>query len=380
MEQFIYHNPTQLINGKDTHKSIGKILTRDAVSSVLLVYGENHIKQSGLLDEIVNLLKQENITAVLHGGVVSNPVLSHAREGVALAKQHKVQAILAVGGGSVADECKVIAAGAKMEQDTWEIFKGAKVESILPLYIILTLSATGTEMNRNFVLTNEETKEKIGMSTPHTSPKVSIVNPELAYTVPANYLAYSAVDAISHVIEVYFNSSSLPTIQKRFMDNVLLTIIETTEQLLAEPKNYNARAEFALATTWALNSLTLMGTGGTIFPAHMIEHSLSALYNVAHGAGLAVVIPAWMKWAKAERTERFEQFAQSIFNLKTADSAITALEAWFKKIAAPVRLAELNIDKKNIDTIAENAYLTSVRWQMKDTYTKEVIADILALA
>jgi len=380
MEQFYYHNPTQLLNGKDTHKKIGKVLTRDTVSSVLLVFGENHIKKSGLLDEIVVLLEQENINVVLHGGVASNPVLSHAREGVILAKQHNVKAILAVGGGSVVDESKVIAAGAKMESDVWNIYKGTPIEDALPLYVILTLSATGSEMNGGFVLTNKETKEKFGFGSPHTYPKVSIVNPELAYTVPANYLAYSAIDAISHVIEVYFNASSLPVIQRRFMDNIVLTIIETTEQLLADPKNYNARAEFSLAATWALNSLTRMGTGVAPFPVHMIEHSLSALYNVAHGEGLAVVIPAWMKWAKAEKAERFQLFAQSIFQLKTADDAITGLEAWFKKIAAPITLAQLNIDKKDINIIAENAYLTSERWQMKDVYTKDVIANILTLA
>lgn len=380
MEQFYYHNPTQLLNGKDTHQKIGKLLSRDAVTSVLLVYGKTHIEKTGLLDEVVALLKEENITVVLHGGVASNPVLSHARKGVELAKQHKVQAVLAVGGGSVVDECKVIALGAKMEADIWKIFSGERTEAALPLYVILTLSATGSEMNAGFVLTNETTKEKIGFGSRHTHPKVSIVNPELAYSVPANYLAYSAVDAISHAIEVYFNAETLPSIQKRFIENIVLTVIETTERILENPKDYNARAEFSLAATWALNSLTRMGTGKAPFPVHMIEHSLSALYDVAHGAGLAVVIPAWMKWAKDEKKERFEQFAQGIFNLKTADDAIFGLEAWFKKISTPITLTELNVDKKDINTIADNAFETSKLWQMSDKYSKEVIADILSLA
>jgi len=380
MKQFYFHNPTQLLNGKGTHQHIGKLLSRDAVTSVLLVYGKSHIEKTGLLDDIVALLKKENITPVLHGGVVSNPVLSHARKGVELAKQHNVQAVLAVGGGSVVDESKVIAASAKMESDVWDIYKGKPIESALPLYVILTLSATGSEMNGGFVLTNEKTKEKFGMGSPYTYPKVSIVNPELAYTVPAKYLAYSAVDAISHAIEIYFNAEVLPTIQKRFIENIVVTVIETAERILENPKDYDARAEFSLATTWALNDLTNMGTGASPFPVHMIEHSLSALYNVAHGEGLAVVIPAWMKWAKDQKAKRFEQFAQSIFQLKTADDAISALEAWFKKIAAPITLNELNIDRKDINAIAENAYLTSERWQMKDIYTKKVIADILALA
>jgi len=311
-------------------------------------------------------LKEENIAAVLHGGVVSNPVLSHAQAGVELAKQHEVDAILAVGGGSVIDESKVIALGAKMEKDVWDIFSGHRAEGALPIYTILTLSATGSEMNAGFVLTNEATKEKFGYGSPFTHPKVSIVNPELAYTVPANYLAYSAVDALSHAIEVYFNAEALPSIQKRFIENVVLTVIETTERILENPKDYNARAEFSLAATWALNGLNKMGTGSAPFPVHMIEHSLSALYDVP--------------WAKEEKTERFEQFAQSIFNLKTADDAIAGLEAWFKKISTPITLAELNIDKKDINTIADNAFKTSKLWQMSDKYSKDVILDILGLA
>ena len=380
MEKFIYHNPTQLINGKDAHKSIGRVLSKDSVSTVLLVYGRSHIKKTGLLDEVLALLKEENIEAVLHGGVSSNPVLSHAREGVELAKQHNVDAVLAIGGGSVVDECKAIAAATKIGCDVWELYTGRKADAALPLYVILTLSATGSEMNAGSVLTNEETKEKFAFGSPHTFPKVSIVNPEHAYSVPANYMAYSAIDAISHVIEVYFNASVLPRIQKRFMENIILTVIETTECIMENPEDYDARAEFALATTWALNSLTRMGTGLAPFPVHMIEHSLSAIYNVPHGAGLAVVIPAWMKWAKEERGERLEQFAKAIFNVETADEGIAALEAWFKKIAAPITLAELEIDKKDVDAIAENAFLTSEKWRMADTYSKEAIADVLAFA
>ena len=380
MENFNYYNPTRIVNGRDKHLDIAKILKEDNIDSVLLVYGMQSIKKSGLYSELMELLKKEEIHVVEHGGVRSNPVLSHAREGVRLAKEAGVKAILAVGGGSVIDESKAIAAGFEMEQDLWDLFTGYKAKSALPLYTILTISATGSEMNSGAVLTNEDTLEKFSFSSPYTFPRVSVVNPAFTFSLPSNYMAYSAVDAITHALEVYFTAVSMPLIKRRFIENVVVTVMETTERIIEQPEDYDARAEFSLAATWALNGLTTIGVGKYSFPNHMIEHSLSALYDVPHGAGLAVVLPAWMKWYKEENLDVFERFADKVFGLNTADEGILALEEWFKKIGAPIRLEEFELDRLSLTDLAENAYLTSVRWGLKDNYPEAVIEDILSLA
>ena len=381
MENFIYHNPTKIINGKDTHKKIGKILINDSIKSVLLVYGMNSIKKSGLYDEIISILKENDINITEHSGVKSNPVLSHANRGVELAKEFGVDAILSVGGGSVLDECKAIAAGAKYSCDVWDFYSGKVVaKEALAIYAILTISATGSEMNGGSVLTNELSNEKFAFMSDYTFPKVSIINSEFTYNLPVDYLVYSAVDIIAHVIEIYFTASTLPLIQKRFDENIIKTVIETTENILKNPNDYNSRAEFSLAATWALNGLTKVGTGGSSFPNHMIEHSLSAIYDVAHGAGLAVVILAWMKYFKKEKNKIFTRFAKEIFNKSTAEEGIIALEEWFKKINAPTKLIDLKIDKKDIAKIAENAFLSSKKWGMAEVYSVGVIEGILRLA
>ena len=380
MKKFNYYNPTKLINGKESHKEIGTILNNDQIKSVLLVYGKHSIKKSGLLDEITDILNTQNIKIIFHSGVSSNPILSHANAGVKLAKENNVDAILAIGGGSVVDESKGIAAGALREGDVWDLYTGTPAKDALPLYAILTLSATGSEMNSGSVLTNEKTNEKFSFGSPYSFPKVSIINPELTYSLPMDYLAYSAVDIITHTVEVYFTAKNLPLIQKRFMENLVKTVIETTEKIILEPTNYEARAEFSLAATWALNSLTMMGSSGFSFPNHMIEHSLSALYNIPHGAGLAVVLPAWMKYTKAENNDIYCRFAHEIFGLNNADEAITSLENWFHQIGAPIRLKELKIEEEKTMEIAENAFLTSTRWGMAEQYSISVIHDILKWA
>jgi NADP-dependent alcohol dehydrogenase len=380
MERFDYYNPTRIINGKITQKEIGSILIKDNIKSVLLVYGMNSIKKSGLLNEITSILNKNNIKVIEHPGVKSNPVLSHANSGVSLAKKHNVNAILAVGGGSVLDESKAIAAGAKADCDVWDFYTGRFVSDALPLYSILTLSATGSEMNSTSVLTNESTHEKFYFKSPHIFPKVSIINPELTYNLPMDSFAYSAVDVIAHVVEVYFTAKTLPFIQKRFMENIIKTVIETTEKIIKKPKDYEARAEFSLAATWALNNLTTLGPGKYSYPNHWIEHSLSAIYDVPHGAGLAVVLPAWMKWSIVENNEIFQRFAEQIFDYSSAEEGIMALERWFKKIGAPTTLEELRIDKKDLTVIAKNAFLTTSKEGMSEKYSIEVIKEILCFA
>jgi len=378
MENFEFYNPTRIIFGKGTENKIGEILKRNKIKKILFVYGKESIKKIGLYDKVVKALRENNIDFIEHSGVKPNPVLSHTKEGIEKAKAEKVDSILAVGGGSVIDEGKTIAVGAKSKKDVWVYFKrGDEIKSALPVYTILTLAATGSEMNGFAVITKEETQEKLSISSEHIFPKVSILNPELTFTVSPKYQAYAAVDAIAHVIEHYFSGTYCPSLQNRLIESLIKTIMETTEKILEEPRNYNARAEFMWAATLALNGLTRLGIKGGSFPNHMIAHALGGLYDLPHGACLSIVIPAWMKWYKEKNINQFERFAKEIFNKKTADEGIVQLKSWFKKIGAPVSLKDANISSLELNKIIENAYNIAKVWQMDKDYTKKVLTEIL---
>jgi alcohol dehydrogenase YqhD (iron-dependent ADH family) len=378
MKPFDYYNPVNIMFG-EKQNLIGDILKADGHKNILLAYGKSSIKRTGLYDQICKTLNKAGIKFIEHSGISSNPILSHAVEGVKKAKD--VTAILAVGGGSVVDESKAIAAATKMRCGVWELYEGKNVTAALPLYVILTLSATGSEMNCGSVLTNEKSQEKLSFGSPLVYPKVSIVNPSLAFTLPNDYLAYSAVDTIAHVIEGYFTAEEHPNIINRFCENIIKSVMETTEKILENPKDLDARNEFALCSTWALNGLATLGVGKCSFPNHMIEHSLSAIYNVPHGAGLSVVIPAWLKWFYQETKDgQVERFAKEIFNKNSADEGILELENWFKKINAPTTLSKLSIDKKDIDKIVENIILVAPKWGIEKIYSKKVLKNILTMA
>lgn len=381
MENFEFFNPTRIIFGKGTENKIGEILKKDKIKKVLFVYGKESIKKIGLYDRVVKALRENNIEFIEHSGVKPNPVLSHTKEGIEKAKAEKANAVLAVGGGSVIDEGKTIAVGVRSKKDIWVYFKrGDEIKSALPVYTILTLAATGTEMNGFAVITNEETQEKLSISSEHIFPKVSILNPELTFSVSVQYQAYACVDVIAHVIEHYFSGKYCPILQSRFVEMIIKTAMQTTETILKEPDNYNARAEFMWAATLALNGLAKLGIKGGSFPNHMIAHALGALYDLAHGACLSIVIPAWMQWYKDRNIQQFERFAKEIFNVKTADEGILEIKNRFKKIGAPVSLKDAGINESEISKIVDNAYNIAKVWQMKDVYNKQVLTEIIKYA
>jgi len=381
MNDFTYYNPTKIEFGKEKENNIGEYLGQSGIKKVLLVYGGGSIKKNGLYSRIINSLNKNNIAFEELSGVVSNPLLSKVNEGVKLAKDNKVEAILGVGGGSVADSAKAIAAGAKYDGDVWDFFiNKAQITEALPVFTVMTLSATASEMNGNSVVMNDQTKQKYSIASVLLNPVVSVINPELMATVSKEYLAYSAVDVISHCIEIYFTASTHPHFNSRIVEAIIKTVIETTEILLENPNDYDARAEFAWAAIQGLNGLTPAGTEGGSFPNHMIEHSLSALYNVAHGAGLAVVIPAWMKWYKEQNISQFKRFAKEIFNSDDENVGIEKLENWFTKIGAPTTLEEVAIPRDAIEALAINANDLANVWGFGQLYSKETIIEILEKA
>lgn len=339
------------------------------------------IKKSSLYDDTIASLNKYGVRYVELDKVVSNPLLSRVNDGIKLAKETKVQAVLGVGGGSVADSVKAIAIGALYEGDVWDFFSNKEVvKEALPVFTVMTLAATASEMNGNSVIMHDETKEKFSIQSVVVNPVLSVINPELMSSVSQDYLAYSAVDAIAHVIEMYFTATYHSDFNSRLVESIIKSMMRTTEILLENPNDYDARGEFAWIATQALNGLTPTGTEGGTFPNHMIEHALSALYNVPHGAGLSVVIPAWMKWYKNQNLPQFERFAKEVFGLSSADEGIEALEAWFKKIGSPVTLEGLNVPRDGIDGLAVNAYRIATVWGLSDEYSVDTIKEILKKA
>ena len=378
MNDFTFYNPTQIEFGKSKENQIGDYIASQNIKKVLLVMGSGSIKRSGLYDKVINSLTKAGLEIEELSGVVSNPLLSKVNDGIKISKEKGVEAVLAVGGGSVVDSAKTIAAGALYDGDVWDFYiKKATIQKALPIFTVMTLSATASEMNSKAVVMNDQTKQKFSIGSPFISPKISVINPELMATVGADYLAYSAVDIIAHSIEVYFTATVHPNFNSRLVESIVKTVMETTEILLADPSNYEARGEFAWAAIQGFNGLTPAGTTGGGIPNHMIEHSLSALYNIAHGAGLAIVIPAWMRWYKDKNQAQFKRFANKIFNTDNVDEAIDRLEQWFSKIGAPTSLAQANIPKSSIPALAKNSREVALVWGLADLYTEEVIEEIL---
>jgi len=381
MRDFTFYNPTRIEFGMGKEANIGQYVKEFDVSSVLILYGSERIKRNGLLDRVAASLEEKGIRSEAVGGVISNPLISRVRDAIQVVKKNSLQGILAVGGGSVLDSAKTAAAGAKYDGDVWDFFVGkAEVKEALPVFSVMTLAATGSEMNSYGVVTNDETQQKYPIGSPLLFPKVSVINPELMATVTPDYLAYSAVDIFSHCLDLYFTASFLPGYNAAQIENILETVMRTTRVMMKNPDDYDARGEFAWAAIMALNGNTFVGVEGNTYDTHMIEHAMGAIYNVPHGAGLAVVLPAWMKGIKHRMPERFERFAKRMFGVDDSDAGIAKLIEWFRSIGAPVTFAEAGLPENAVDPIAENAFGNAKLWGMEQMYPQERIAEILKMA
>ena len=380
MFDFTFHNPVKIEFGRGKERNIGLYMREFDAKRTLLIYGSERIKKDGLFDKVTASLKENGIEFIEIGGVVSNPVLSKVYEGIELARKFNADSVLSVGGGSCLDSAKAIAAGAPYEGDVWDFFTGKDPSRALKIFDVITLAATGSEMNSGAVVTNEATKQKFSIHGDVLYPLVSVVNPQLQASVSREYLVYSAADIIAHSIEGYFTASVQPSVINLYIEANIKTVMKTTEILLADPDNYDARAEFAWAATMALNGLTYVGTHGYSYPNHMLEHAMSAVVNCAHGAGLAVIMPAWMKWYKIRNLGAFERFAREIFGVNSADEGIAAFKAWLSKIGAPVSLKAVGIEGETLDEVINLAYDYAANWRKDKLYTKENIKEIFELA
>lgn len=376
MHAFSFQNPTRIEFGIDKEKKIGYYMNEFGAKKALILYGSNRIKQSGLFDDVVNSLKENEIQFIEFGGIKSNPILSKVQEAIVIAKQFGADSVLSLGGGSCLDSAKAVAAGSLYDGDVWDFFTGKKVKQALKIFDVMTLAATGSEMNQGGVITNEQTKQKYSIYGFSLYPKVSVINPKLQATVDHNYLVYSASDIIAHSIEAYFTASERPELINLQVEANIKTVIRTTEILLADPNDLDARGEFAWAATLALNGSTHLGIAGWSFPNHLLEHAMSAICDVPHGAGLSVVMPAWMTWAKDRNPKQFRRFAKEIFGLETAEQGIEALKNWFDKIGTPTHLAQLSINAAQLNEIIDNATQNMQQKGLSEIYNRQVITDI----
>ncbi|MBM9616760.1 iron-containing alcohol dehydrogenase [Desulfobulbus rhabdoformis] len=383
MHNFVFHNPTKILFGQSTLDSLGPE-TAAWGSKALLVYGQKSCKHNGVYDRVLQALQAAEITVVEHGGVQSNPLLSHARLGIERAKQEGIEVIVAVGGGSVLDTAKAIGAGTVVAHDVWKFFTGKKgVKGTLPVVTVPTLAASGSEMNSGMVLTNDQTLEKFGFGHRLLFPKVSILDPELTFSVPPDYTAFGAVDALSHVLEFYLTTQEpQPRVQDRLMEGLMENAISGCKRCLIDPLDYNARADLMWTSALALSGLTASGLGRVGFPMHLIEHSMSALFHVAHGAGLAVVMLGWLQAHLESHTARIAQLGRRVFKvtagteLSAAQQTISALHDWLLAIGAPTTLEELDIAPGDIERLADNTRGLARIWRLRE-YTPTRVATIL---
>ncbi len=360
MRNFVYYAPTKVFFGKDTHLAVGEIIKSYGFKKIMMQYGMSSIKKNGLYDQIMKSLSDNGIEVVEMGGVEPNPKLSFVREAVKVAKAENVEMILAVGGGSVIDSSKYTAAGAVSDCDVWD-FTTRKCEAseALPIGTILTISAAGSEMSGNAVVTNMEVNMKRGYGCDSFRCLFSILNPELTYSVSPYQTACGIVDIMTHTMERYFTPIEPTTLTDGISESLLRTVIEAGKVLVTDPHNYEARANMMWASSLSHNNLT--GCGRDSFLAvHQLEHALSGEFDeVAHGAGLAVLYPAWAKYVYKLNPPRFAQFARNVWNVKELDDekaaleGISRMEEFFRFIGMPSRIRDFNIPAGMSHRLAE---------------------------
>jgi len=362
MMNFDFYSPARIVFGKDTETQIGELL-KPYAGKVLLHYGGGSIKKSGLYDKVIDSLKQAGISYVELGGVVPNPRLSLVHDGIAICKQNNVELILAVGGGSVIDSAKAIAMGYYYDGDVWEIYEqGKPVEKALPVATILTIPAAGSESSGDTVITNEAKELKFGYGCSALRPVVSIINPELFFTLPKEQLGYGVADMMSHVFERYFTNTTNVDYTDKLCEVTLKTLIKYALPAYNDMKDYNAWSELGFAGTIAHNGLVGMGREQD-WACHMIEHELSAIYDVAHGAGLAVVTPGWMEYVYKDNINMFVQFAVNVMGVEGSFrdpealilEGISRLRDFFKSIGLKTTLSEIGIGEDRLEEMAKKA-------------------------
>lgn len=363
MQDFTYYTPTEVVFGRRAEERIARLIRKYGGTKVLLHYGGSSAERSGLLDGIRRQLAAEGIGCVELGGVVPNPRLSKVREGIALGRAEGIDFLLAVGGGSVIDSAKAIAYGIPYEGDVWDFFAGrAKAAACCPIGAVVTIPAAGSEMSNGCVITNEEGWQKRGYSSQLSRCRFAVMNPERTCTLPPYQTACGVTDILMHTMERYFSPEDDMTLTDALAEALMRTVIDAAPVVLADPDDYRYRAQIMWAGSLAHNDLTGCGNIGD-WSTHHLEHELSALFDVAHGAGLAAVWGSWARYVYQTNTSRFVRFAVNVLGVendftdpdRTARAGIAAMERFYRSIGMPTSIPELIGRPATDDEIAEMA-------------------------
>ncbi len=345
IKNFTAYNPTRLHFGKGVVETLGETV-KNYSNKVLLVYGRESVKKYGIYTEVATELTKAGVEWVEYGGIKPNPIIEDVRKAAAFGMESKVGAVVALGGGSVIDSSKIIAAAIATGIEPWDIVSWKNhPASSLPLICVLTLAATGTEMNTAAVVQNPKTKEKLGYVNPVLFPKESFLDPQYTTTVPSDYTAYGVVDLIAHALEAFFGEGE-PSVVDKITLSIIKDAMEQAPKLLADLTNYKLRAAIMLDATLALNGLTSYGKTGGDWGVHGIGHEISLLFDTPHGATLSIAYPAWLELQKNRIPERILTMGKGLFNATTVEESIQKLKEFFRSVKSPVTLAEIGLEDK----------------------------------
>ena len=358
MNNFVFYPATKYVFGRGVENQVADQLKAFGMKKPLIVYGKGSVVRSGLLNRVRKSIEDAGISYAELGGVQPNPVDDKVYEGIELAKKEGINSVLAVGGGSSIDTAKAIAAAMPYDGDFWDFYCGkAKVEKALPVGVVLTIPAAGSEGSGNTVITKLDGLHKLGMGSDVLRPKFALMNPELTFTLPPYQTAAGITDMLAHIMERYFSNTPEVEITDRVAEGVMKAIIEEAPKVIANPEDYDARANIMWSGTLAHNGVC---SGGRVedWSTHALEHELSAVYGVTHGAGLAVMFPAWMTYAKEENPHKLAQYARRVFDIeeaddvKAAEKGIAALKKFLTSIGMPVSMKELGIENPDVALLA----------------------------
>ena len=371
MLNFEYYTPTRVVFGKNTEDQVGRLVKEQNCKKVLVHYGSQSAVKSGLMDRIYASLKEASIEYVSLGGVVPNPRISKAREGIELCRKEGVDFILAVGGGSVIDSAKAIGYGVACGGDVWDFYSKKRIPTgCLPIGCVLTIAAAGSEMSNSSVLTNEEGWLKRGCNNDLCRCRFAVMNPELTYTLPKYQTASGCVDILMHTMERYFNNNQSMDLTDHLCEALMRTVMMNGRILMQSPENYDARAEIMWAGSLSHNGLMGCGTDGGDWSCHQLEHELGGMFDVAHGAGLAAVWGSWARYVMDANVERFAQFACNVFEIpcgsdlkEAALKGIEAMEQFYRYMEMPTSVSDLGITltDEQIETLSYKCSFENTR-------------------
>ncbi|MZK51817.1 iron-containing alcohol dehydrogenase [Clostridium beijerinckii] len=380
MENFNYSIPTKVYFGKGQIKNLAAII-KEYGNKILIAYGGGSIKKIGLYDEMIKILNDNSISYVELSGIEPNPRIETVRKGIKICKENNVEVVLAVGGGSTIDCAKVIAAGVKYEGDPWNLVTTPqKINEVLPIVTILTLSATGSEMDPHAVISDMTTNQKLGTGHENMKPKASILDPEYTYSVPKNQTAAGTADIMSHIFETYFNHTKGVDIQDSTAEGLLRACIKYGKIAIENPKDYDARANLMWASSWAINGLISYGTNSP-WVVHPMEHELSAFYDITHGVGLAILTPHWMKYSLDDTTVfKFAQYGINVWGIdknldkfEIANKAIEKTSEFFKELGIPSTLREVGIEEDKLELMAKKAMNPYFKYAFKPLDENDIL-------